>query len=290
VIGGIELGGTKVVVAVAEPSAPERPVGLDRFPTTSPEETLARVQRFFAGWDLDRVGIASFGPLDLRGGAILPTPKAAWSGFALRARTESLLGVPCTLETDVNAAALAEARFGRGRAADPVLYLTVGTGIGGGLIANGAPIHGLMHPEIGHLPMPPADDDPFAGVCPFHRRCLEGLASGPAIEARAGRPAPELRPTDPIWDRVAAYLAHGLAMTVLVVSPERIVLGGGVMEQAHLFPKIRAHLRALLHPYLPHRALDDEIDRYVVPAGLRDPGVIGALLLALLPSRDIIVG
>lgn len=279
-IGGIETGGTKVVVAVAERAHPDRIVALDRFPTTTPEESLARAAAFFASWELEAVGIAAFGPLDLRRGTILQTPKEGWSGFGLKAWLEKKLGVPCTVETDVNAAALAEARLGHGRAADPIVYFTVGTGIGGGVVVGGAPIHGLLHPEVGHVPIPTAPGDDFEGVCPFHRRCLEGIASGTAIEKRAGRPARDVPPNDPLWDHVARAIAHGVATTVLVVSPERVIVGGGVMEQSHLYPKIRAHLREILAGFVPHRMITDDNDRYLVAPGLRDPGVYGALLVA----------
>ena len=212
--GGIEAGGTKFVCAVG--SSPEDLV-TQHFPTTTPAETIARAAEFFAGYkELRSIGLASFGPLDLNPasktfGHIINTPKTAWRNFDFAGEVARTTKLPVTIDTDVNGAALAEARWGAARGLDTFVYITVGTGIGGGGLVNGKVMHGLLHPEMGHLRVPhDRDDDAYAGCCPFHGDCLEGLASGPALHARWGR-APETLPSEhPAWDLQAHYLALGI--------------------------------------------------------------------------------
>jgi fructokinase len=275
--GGIEAGGTKFVCGVA--SGPE---DLRRitFPTTTPDETLCRAIAFFRQQTaIEALGIASFGPVDLDRdspayGHITSTPKAGWAHFNIVGAMRDALNVPVGFDTDVNAAALAESRWGAARGIDDVVYITVGTGIGGGALAGGRLVHGLVHPEMGHMRI--AHDlaaDPFPGVCPFHGDCLEGLASGPSIEQRWGRKAEELPPDHPAWVIEARYLALGAANLVCTLSPRRILMGGGVMQNLDLFPMIRAHVRELLNGYVAPPEISP-------PMLGNDTGVLGAIALA----------
>jgi fructokinase len=287
IFGCIEAGGTKFVCGVG--TGPDN-LELASFPTRTPEETLDRVIAFFrerAGSQLSAVGIGSFGPVDLRPdsptfGYITSTPKPGWQQYDLAGTVGRALEVPVGFDTDVNAAAAGEARWGAGRGIANFIYLTVGTGIGGGAIVNGEVIHGLLHPEMGHIRVPhDVAIDPYSGGCPYHRDCLEGLASGPAMQARWGKPAEQLPPDHQGWTLEARYLALGLATWVCTLSPERIILGGGVMQQAQLFPMVRSDLTQLLNGYIRASAVLDEIDEYVVPPQLgKRAGVLGAMVLA----------
>ena len=220
-------------------------------------------------------GVASFGPVDLdpaspRYGHITSTPKPGWAQTDIAGPIRKALGVPVGFDTDVNAAALAEWRWGSAQGIDTFIYLTVGTGIGGGGLVNGRLMHGLVHPEMGHVRIPhDVVADPFAGACPFHRDCLEGLASGPAMQARWGRPAEELPDGHPAWMLQAHYLALALANFVCTLSPRRIILGGGVMDRGILFPLVRARLQALLNDYVqaPEILRDDRCVRGAAGAG-----------------------
>jgi fructokinase len=287
--GGIEAGGTKFVCAVG--SGPDDITAETRFPTTTPEECIAQSVAFFEEQrrhaPLAAVGIASFGPVDPNPasptfGYITTTPKAGWAQVDLAGGIRRALGVPVGFDTDVNGAALAESVWGAAQGLDTFVYLTVGTGIGGGALINGRLAHGLLHPEMGHVFVPhDRARDLFPGLCPYHGDCLEGLASGPAIEKRWGTRADALPPDHPAWELEADYLAYGLAPQVYILSPERIILGGGVMEQAHLFPRVRTRLQEILHGYVQSPAITSDIDRYLVPPGLGNrAGVLGAIALA----------
>ncbi|MCI0397095.1 MAG: ROK family protein [Chloroflexi bacterium] len=288
--GGIEVGGTKVVCAVGRGPAEVRDEV--RFPTTTPEETIGRAIAFFqvqqaAGVALAAVGIGSFGPVDLDSGSptwgtITATPKPQWSNADLAGRIGRALGVPAGFDTDVNAAALGEWRWGAAQGLDNFIYLTIGTGIGGGGMASGRLVHGLVHPEMGHIRLPHDHAaDPYPGRCPFHGDCLEGLASGPAMEARWGQPAETLPADHPAWELEAHYLALALVNFICILSPQQIILGGGVMNQPQLFPLVRHKVLALLNNYIQAPAILEEIDRYVVPPGLGNrAGVLGAIALA----------
>lgn len=243
--GAIEAGGTKFICAVG--TGPEDLRASKPIPTTTPDETLAQVIEFFRGQaKVEAIGIGAFGPVDVRTGTILKTtPKLAWRGCALQARIETALGVRSVTDTDVNVAALGEHRWGAAKGCDPFLYLTIGTGIGGGGLVNGQLLHGLMHPEIGHLHLPRHPRDKFAGVCPTHGGdCLEGLVSGPALALR-----------DQKGGEANAYAAHYLALGLLsltyVLSPRKIVLGGGVMKRPGLLTLVKKNLRAFNRSYAP---------------------------------------
>jgi|SRR6185312_2840360 len=273
--GAIEAGGTKFVCGVG--TGPHD-LGTARIPTTSPDETVAAAiewLREHSGGGLSGVGIGSFGPVDLRRGWITSTPKAAWRDYDLAGTVSRALGIPVSLDTDVNAAVLGEARWGAGRDLANCLYLTIGTGIGGGAIAGGVIVHGLTHPEMGHIRIPhDRGADPFEGCCPYHGDCLEGLASGPAIRGRWGMPGEALPPDHPAWALEARYLALGIANFICMLSPEKVLIGGGVMRQQQLFGMIRAEVERILAGYVRR------LPRMEPPALGELSGVLGALALA----------
>ena len=284
---GLEAGGTKCVCAIG--TAPDDLRALRQFPTTTPAQTLARAVAFFEAQrsGLLALGIASFGPLDPRPcstsfGWITSTPKPGWAHTDLAGILHRALRLPVAFDTDVNAAALAEQRWGAAQGLHTFLYVTVGTGIGGGAIVNGRLLHGLLHPEMGHIRIPHDwQVDPFPGLCPYHGDCLEGLASGPALAARWAKPAHTLPPDHPAWSLVAHYLALGLVSFICTLVPQRIIMGGGIMHQKHVFPRLRHEVRQLLNDYIQVAALNAQLDDYIVPPALGDrAGVLGALALA----------
>lgn len=288
--GGIEAGGTKFVCAVG--SGPDDVRAEVRFPTTTPAETISQAIAFFeaqrhAHGPLAGLGIASFGPVDPNPasptfGYITTTPKPGWAQADLAGPLRRALGVPVGFDTDVNGAALGEWRWGAGQGLDTLIYLTIGTGIGGGALVGGRLVHGLLHPEMGHLRLPRDPvRDPFPGLCPYHGDCLEGLAAGPALEKRWGARAETFDPGHPAWALEAHYIGLALSAYILILSPQRVILGGGVMAQAHLFPLVRAEVQRQLNGYVQSPALADQIDAYIVPPALGNrAGVLGAIALA----------
>ena len=260
----------------------------ERFDTTLPVETIAKCLAFLQRFDgLAAVGIAAFGPLDLQPasatyGCITSTPKTGWQNISLAGAFSRALGLPVGIDTDVNGAALGEWRWGAAQNLDNFLYLTIGTGIGGGAFVNGRVVHGLMHPEMGHIRVPhDLAADPFAGSCPFHGDCLEGLATGVAMEKRWGQKAETLPVGHPAWELEAHYLALALANYVCVLSPQRIIMGGGVMSQPQLLPLVRRKLVSFLGGYVQAAEILEHTDRYVVAPALGSrAGVLGALALA----------
>lgn len=294
-VGGIEAGGTKFVCAVG--TGPDDIRAEVRFPTTTPVETIGRAVAFFReqgrAEPLRAVGIAAFGPLDPgRGsptfGHITTTPKPGWANTDLAGAVVEALGVPIGFDTDVNGAGLGEWRWGAAQGLDTFVYLTIGTGIGGGGMVNGKLMHGLIHPEMGHIRIPHDwSADPFAGRCPYHGDCLEGMASGPAIGDRWGRAADELPSDHPAWELEAGYLAAALHTFICTLSPQRIILGGGVMQQPHLFPLVRRKVQASLDGYVQTPAILSEIEQYIVPPGLgSQAGVLGAFALGQRALED----
>jgi fructokinase len=283
--GGVEAGGTKWVCGIG--TGPDDLHALETFPTTTPAETLARAAAFFdQNGGVAAIGIGSFGPIDLRAGRITTTPKPGWANTDVVSVLHDALGVPVAFDTDVNAAALGEGRWGAAVGLDTFCYFTVGTGIGGGVMAGGRLVHGLIHPEVGHMLIPhDRGRDPFAGSCPFHGDCFEGLAAGGAIERRWGKPAEELGDRSEVWELEAEYLALGVVNVICIVSPQRVILGGGVMKQPSLLPLVRARVRELLAGYIVAPALADGVDEYIVGPALGDrAGVLGAIELARLAS------
>jgi len=280
--GAIEAGGTKWVCGIG--SGPSDLV-TTQIPTTSPEETIGKAIAFFKDHDLAAIGIGSFGPVNLdraspHYGYITSTPKQGWQNTDVAGAFHAARNIPVGFDTDVNAAVLGESRWGAARDVASCIYLTIGTGVGGGAILDGQLLHGLMHPEMGHIRIPhDLLQDPFPGACPFHGDCLEGLASGPAIQKRWGKPARELPPDHPVWALEARYLALAIANFVFTVSPARVILGGGVMDQAQLFEMIRAELLEILNGYIRLPT------PFVIPPGLGNrAGVLGALALAELAA------
>ncbi len=288
--GGIEGGGTKFVCAVG--TGPKDLRAEARFPTTTPADTLPKVIDFFKRQiqehgPLASLGIASFGPVDLRPesptyGYITSTPKPGWAFFNFMGAMKQVFDIPMGFETDVNMAALGEWTWGAGKGLDTFVYVTIGTGIGGGIIARRRLVHGLVHPEIGHILLPhDRQADPFEGICPYHKDCFEGLANGPAIEKRWGQRGETLPVDHPAWELEAHYLALAVESLVVTLSPERVSLGGGVMEQPRLFQMVRQKVLKLLNGYVKSDQILEHIDTYIVPPGLgRRSGVLGALALA----------
>jgi fructokinase len=290
--GGIEAGGTKFVCAVG--NSPENIVDETRFPTTTPVETIHRVCDFLTPYQglLRGVGLGSFGPVDVIPGSptygyITTTPKPYWASIDILGMLRQQLNIPVAFDSDVAAAAMGEFKWGASQGLDPSLYLTVGTGIGGGLIVNGKPHNGIVSPEMGHIRIPRDPDlDPFKGSCPYHGDCFEGLASGPAIQARFGRRAETLDDHDPYWSVEAGYIAYALVNYILILAPKKIVLGGGVMQKSFLFEMIREKVLELLNKYLYHPELIENIDEYIVPPLLGNrAGVLGGIALAMEADR-----
>ena len=291
--GGIEGGGTKfnciVVSDTEQPSQAVETIAETRIPTTTPEETLSAVSAFFTPYlgQLQSIGLACFGPIDLHPasptyGYMTTTPKPGWAHTDLLTPLTDALSLPIALDTDVNGAALGEHLWGAAQDVDTFIYLTIGTGIGGGIMHGGKLLHGQTHPELGHIPM---HHDPyvdtFPGICPYHRDCFEGLACGPAIQARWGKPAEELPPEHPAWKLEADYIGAALSSYILTLSPQRIILGGGVMQTHWLFPLVRQAVQTTLNDYIAHPNLGQQIDSYIVPPGLGGhAGVLGAVGLA----------
>jgi fructokinase len=289
-LAGIELGGTKCVCILGR--SPEDVLAQVRVPTTDPETTFREVDAVLAGWsrefgELRALGIASFGPIDLRResptyGYITSTPKAGWSNTEVVGHFVRALHIPVGFDTDVNGAALAEGRLGAAKGLRDFAYITVGTGIGVGIVANGGTIQGCNHTELGHLRVVRATGDHWAGCCEFHGDCVEGLASGTAIAARLGVSAESLAENDPVWDLVASAIGQLLHALVLSTAPKRIMLGGGVMSSnAHLFARLRSQLQRSLNGYVQAPEILTDIEQYVVPAALGAlAGPVGALVLA----------
>lgn len=288
--GGIEGGGTKFVCAVG--TGPDDIQREERFPTTTPVETLDKAIAFFKQAERDfgrlsALGFASFGPIDPNPasptyGFILQTPKPNWSNANVLDMLKSNFDIPMAFDLDVNGAAFGEGTWGAAQGLDTFIYLTVGTGIGGGVMANGKLLHGLLCPEMGHILLPhDRERDPFEGACPFHQDCFEGLASGPALEKRWGQKAETLPLDHPAWALEADYVAMALSSYILTLSPQRIVIGGGVGGREELLPLIRQKVQTLLNGYVQSATITQNIDEYIVPPGLGSrSGMLGAIALA----------
>lgn len=285
-IGAVEAGGTKIVCGIGN----EQGDIVERidFPTESPEVTLAKIVQYFRERPVAAIGVGSFGPINVNPasptyGHVTTTPKPGWSGFDFLGVLKRELGVPCGWDTDVNAAVLGEARWGAARGLSNCLYYTVGTGVGVGVLAEGRLLHGLVHPEGGHVLVRKHPEDTYPGHCPYHGAdCLEGLAAGPAIEGRWGVKGHELPADHQAWTWEAFYLGQAIASAVLLLSPQKIIMGGGVMKQTQLFPFIRQQVQTLLNGYVQDEAILSGMDNYIVPPGLGDnAGLAGALALGI---------
>lgn len=283
-IGALEAGGTKMVCAIGK----EDGTILEQIsiPTVTPKETIPKLIGYFQDKKIEALGIGAFGPVDVNPqsetfGYILDTPKLAWRHKDLVGGLKKALNVPVGLDTDVNGSCLGEVTYGCAKGLDNVIYITIGTGVGVGIWTNGGLVHGMLHPEGGHILLIRHPEDPDGGVCPYHRNCLEGFASGPSIEARWGKKAIELVDREEVWEMEGYYIAQALADYILVLSPEKIILGGGVMHQEQLFPIIRTKVQELLNGYINTKELGD-MEHYIVPASLNDnQGIMGCIKLGL---------
>jgi fructokinase len=289
--GGIEAGGTKFICAVG--TGPHDLQSMESIPTTTPVETIKQVTKFFQLHEgLASIGIGSFGPVDLNPsspsyGYITTTPKPGWAYTDLAGGIGRVLNVPIGFDTDVNAAALGEYHWGAAQGLNNFIYLTIGTGIGGGAIINGKPVHGLVHTEMGHIRIPhDTSADKYRGSCPFHGDCFEGLACGIAVEQRWGQRGETLPSDHRAWVLEAHYLALAITDFICTLSPQRVIIGGGIMEQTQLFSMIRENVQQMLNGYIQANEILKEIDNYIVPPGLgKHSGVVGAIALAIETYR-----
>lgn len=283
-IGALEAGGTKMVCAIGN----EDGTILEQvsIPTTTPEETLPKIVEYFKDKGIKALGVAAFGPVDVKPesetyGYILDTPKLAWKHKDLLGILKKELNVPIGLDTDVNGSCLGEMTYGCAKGLDSVIYITIGTGVGVGVSVNGKLLHGMLHPEGGHILLERHPEDPDGGICPYHKNCLEGFASGPSIERRWGKKAIELVDRPEVWEMESYYIAQALTDYIMILSPQKIILGGGVMHQEQLFPLIRSKVKEMVNGYINTKELED-IDNYIVPASLNDDqGIMGCIKLGL---------
>lgn len=284
-IAAIEAGGTKFICGLGD----DKGNILERvsFPTTTPEETMGHVINYFKGKKFEAMGIGSFGPINPvkgtdRYGYILKTPKTHWSNYNIIGELKKHFNVPIEFDTDVNGAALAESWIGAGEGLKNVMYITIGTGIGAGAVVDGKMLQGLTHPEMGHIRVKKHALDNYEGKCSFHKDCLEGLASGPAIEARWGKKAYELENQNFVWELEAYYLAQALVNYILILSPEKIIIGGGVMKQKQVFPLVHKYVKELLNGYVQNKEILEEIENYIVYPKLGgNAGIVGAIALGM---------
>lgn len=283
-IGALEAGGTKMVLAIYDENGTE----LERLtlPTETPEVTMPKMIAFFREHEIDALGVGSFGPLDLNPasptyGYITSTPKLAWRNYPLLEKLLDGRDIPAGIDTDVNAAIIAEVEMGAARGCENAVYVTIGTGIGGGVYSNGKTVHGLLHPEVGHALLCPHPDDPNPrGVCPYHASCLEGLAAGPAIGARVQGDAKDLPDDHPTFAIEAYYLAQMCVNLIMTLSPERIILGGGVMQRQSLLKQVREETLRLLNGYIQAPVITEHIDEYIVaPELFPVSGLVGSYLI-----------
>lgn len=290
IVAAIEAGGTKFVLGIGN----EKGEILERIsiPTEIPEITIPKVIKFFKGKKFDTMGVGCFGPIDPKldsktYGYITTTPKTGWTNYDIIGELKKHFDVPIAFDTDVNGAALGETKWGGAQGLKSALYITVGTGIGAGAVVEGNMIHGLLHPEMGHIKVQRHKNDTYEGNCPYHKDCLEGLAAGPAIEKRWGKKGHELPMIHEAWIIEAYYLAQALVNFILILSPEKIIMGGGVMKQDWLFPIIRKEVQLLLNKYVDKREILENIDNYIVSPTLGDnAGLCGSIALGLQAIKN----
>ncbi|MCR5251339.1 MAG: ROK family protein [Lachnospiraceae bacterium] len=287
--GALEAGGTKMVCAVGTEDG--KLSGREIIPTTLPEETIPRILDYFRGKEIAALGVASFGPIDPDPasptyGRITSTPKPGWSDFDLLAPFRESLQVPIGFDTDVNASLLGEICFGDAKGLQDAVYITIGTGIGGGVMSGGKLLHGMLHPELGHMMIRPHPSDRYEGKCPYHHCCLEGMAAGPALGERCGIKGELIPADDPVWALEAYYIGQAIVNLILTLSPRRIILGGGVMHREGLFPMIRSEVRKQLNGYIRTPLLND-LEHYITPASLSDDqGILGCIRLAIKAKEE----
>ena len=281
-LGGLEAGGTKMVMCIGNESG--EIFTQMSIPTRTPAETIPEIIKWFSDKNIDALGIGCFGPIDVSPesptyGQILETPKLPWVHYDLLKELQKELKVPMKVDTDVNGSCLGEMVFGCAKGIDSVLYITIGTGIGVGIAIGGKLVHGMLHPEAGHIGINKHKEDKGKCICPYHDYCFEGLAAGPSIETRWGKKAYELVDNDLAWEIESEYIAQALVNYILTVSPKKIILGGGGMHQERLFPMVRQKVTKILNGYLNTKELSD-MDNYIVPNSLNDnQGILGAMEL-----------
>lgn len=283
-LGALEAGGTKMVCAVGNENGDifER----ISIPTETPDITMPKIVEYFKDKEIEALGVGCFGPIDLNRdsetyGYITTTPKLAWANYNIVGTLKEGLNIPVGFDTDVNGSALGEATWGITKGLENSMYITIGTGIGAGVISNGKLLHGMLHPEAGHVLLRKHPNDHYEGKCPYHKTCLEGLAAGPAIEARWGKKGVELADRKEVWEMEAYYIAQALVDYIVILSPQRIVLGGGVMHQEQMMPLVREQVKEQLNAYIQTKELSD-LESYIVLPSLNDnQGIMGALKLAL---------
>jgi len=287
-IGGLEAGGTKMVCAIGNENGEiYKRLSIS---TETPEITMPKLIDFFQSEGIEALGIGSFGPVDLNRksptyGSITSTPKLAWRGYNIVQAFQDALQIPIGFDTDVNGAALGEATWGAAKDCEVSIYITIGTGVGLGICVNGKPLHGLIHSEGGHILVNRHKEDHYGGNCPYHSNCIEGLAAGPAIEKRWGKKGHELAEKAEVWEMEAYYIAQAVTNFILTLSPNKVILWGGVMHQPQLFPMIRQYVIENLNGYLDSEDIIKGIDQYIIPPALGDnPGIMGALRLGYLEA------
>jgi len=283
-LGALEAGGTKMVCAIGN----EKGEIFERIsiPTETPDITMPKIVEYFQGKGIEALGIGCFGPIDLNRdsetyGYITTTPKLAWSNYNIVGVLKDALRIPVGFDTDVNGSMLGEATWGCAQGLECSMYITIGTGIGAGIIANGKLLHGMLHPEAGHLLMRRHPDDTYEGKCPYHKTCLEGMAAGPAIEDRWGKKGVELADRKEVWEMEAYYIAQALVDYIMVLSPQKIILGGGVMHQEHMMPLVLKELKEQLGGYIQTKEIENLAEYIVLPSLDDNQGIMGALKLAL---------
>ena len=290
IMAAVEAGGTKFNCGLGDENG--NIIDQVSIPTTTPEETMKKVIEYFKENKFDVMGVGSFGPIDpIKGsktyGHITKTPKAYWSDYNLIGELKKHFDVPMEFDTDVNGAALAEAWWGAGKGFKNVMYITVGTGIGAGATVDGKMLQGLTHPEMGHISVKRHPEDTFEGTCSFHGDCLEGMAAGPAIEKRWGKKGIELAEDNRVWEMEAYYLSQALVNYILILSPEKIIMGGGVMKQKQLFPLIHKNVKEMLNGYVDKKEILEDIENYIIYPGLGDyAGFIGSFALGKLAMEN----
>ena len=281
-LGALEAGGTKMVCAIGDESG--KIYEQVSIPTETPEITMPKLISYFEERKIEALGIGCFGPIDPDKksetyGYITSTPKLAWADYNIVGTMEKSLMIPVGFDTDVNGSVLGEVTFGQAKGKKCVVYVTIGTNMDANIYIEGKLLHGMLHPEAGHILLTQRQDDTYEGTCPYHKTCLEGLAAGPAIEARWGRKAVELKDDARVWDLEAYYIAQAIVNYILILSPQMIILGGGVMHQEQLFPKIRSYVKKMMNGYIKTKEMAD-LDHYIVTASLHDDqGIMGALEL-----------
>ena len=281
-LGALEAGGTKMVCAIGDESG--KIYEQVSIPTETPEITMPKLISYFEERKIEALGIGCFGPIDPDKksetyGYITSTPKLAWADYNIVGTMEKSLMIPVGFDTDVNGSVLGEVTFGQAKGKNCVVYVTIGTGVGAGIYIEGKLLHGMLHPEAGHILLSKREDDTYEGKCPYHKTCLEGLAAGPAIQERWGKRAADLKDDERVWDLEAYYIAQALVDYILILSPQMIILGGGVMHQEQLFPQIRSYVKKMMNGYIKTKEMAD-LDHYIVPASLHDDqGIMGALEL-----------